>query len=93
MFLSILVAAATGLSPLPTQQLSIESPAAACQPMATSDTAVTRVYTPANEAWFSELIDLNPSATIVVRGQGIAVSRSGGLTLPAGPLPPTVTLS
>lgn len=57
------------------------------------ETASTRIYTPENEEWFRKLIDLNPTATVVVVGQGIAVSREGGLVLPQGPMPADVTLS
>ncbi|MCR9248379.1 MAG: hypothetical protein NXI31_25400 [bacterium] len=57
------------------------------------ETASTRIATPENEQWFSELIDLNPGCTVVVVGHGIAVSKTGGLTLPAGDPPADVVFS
>lgn len=62
-------------------------------PVMAAETASTRISTPENQRWFSDLIALNPTATVVVVGQGIAVSRTGGLVLPAGPVPGNVTLN
>jgi hypothetical protein len=59
----------------------------------TSDTASARTSSPDIDNWFADLITLNPTATVVTAGQAIAVSRTGGLTLPPGPVPTGVTLN
>ena len=55
-------------------------------------TAFSRIHTPENEAWFAELIDLNPGCTVMVVGQGIVVSKEPALVLPETPKPADVVL-
>lgn len=59
--------------------------------------AETKIYTEENEAWFAELIALNPKAAIIspVGDGGIRVRNPDGenLVLPETPKPKDVTLS
>lgn len=56
------------------------------------ETAWTRESSPEIENWFSQLIALNPGCTVVIIGNGISVSKNGGLVLPPGPVPDGVNL-
>lgn len=68
---------------LPSESLRVQDPVP--QPVVT--TAWTRSTSAAADAWFSQLISLNPGCTVAVNGSGIVVSKVPALTLPPGPVP------